>query len=107
MQVVQGQHVMEGAGVKICRTVGTSGLRNLDPFLMLDELRLPASQATAGFPDHPHREHSSTLDPAEEPVFSWAASETFYCAAGGMETCSILLSGKIEHKDSVGNHVRH
>jgi redox-sensitive bicupin YhaK (pirin superfamily) len=55
MQVVQGQHVMEGAGVKICRTVGTSGLRNLDPFLMLDELRMPATQATAGFPDHPHR----------------------------------------------------
>jgi hypothetical protein len=46
---------MEGAGVRICRTVGTSGLRNLDPFLMLDELKMPATQATAGFPDHPHR----------------------------------------------------
>lgn len=27
-------------------------LRNLDPFLMLDEFRV---QAPAGFPDHPHR----------------------------------------------------
>jgi redox-sensitive bicupin YhaK (pirin superfamily) len=46
---------MEGAGVQICRTVGTATLRNLDPYLMLDELRLPAKAAFAGFPDHPHR----------------------------------------------------
>lgn len=69
---------MEGAGVRICRTLGTGALRNLDPFLMLDELRLPASQATAGFPDHPHR---------------------------GMETCSIMISGKMEHGDNCGNKV--
>lgn len=69
---------MEGAGVKICRTLGTHNLRNLDPFLMLDELRLPADQATAGFPDHPHR---------------------------GMETCSIMISGKMEHGDNCGNAV--
>jgi redox-sensitive bicupin YhaK (pirin superfamily) len=35
--------------------VGTPKLRNLDPFLMLDELKLPLNQASAGFPDHPHR----------------------------------------------------
>ena len=34
-QVVQGQKQMEGAGVRICRTIGTGALRNLDPFLML------------------------------------------------------------------------
>lgn len=64
--------------MRICRTLGTSKLRNLDPFLMLDELRMPAKEASAGFPDHPHR---------------------------GFETCSIMLSGKMEHHDSVGNQV--
>ena len=52
-QVVQGQKMMEGAGVRICRTIGTGPLRNLDPYLMLDELKLPAEDAFAGFPDHP------------------------------------------------------
>lgn len=32
------------AGVRICRTVGTAGLRNLDPFLMLDELKMPSKE---------------------------------------------------------------
>lgn len=68
--------MMEGAGVRICRTLGTPALRNLDPFLMLDELKMPAHEASAGFPNHPHR---------------------------GFETCSIMLSGKMEHKDSMGN----
>lgn len=64
--------------MRICRTVGTGALRNLDPFLMLDELRMPAAQASAGFPSHPHR---------------------------GFETCSIMFTGKMEHQDSVGNKV--
>lgn len=68
--------MMEGAGVRICRTIGTHQMRNLDPYLMLDEMRLPAEEATAGFPDHPHR---------------------------GFETCSIMISGKMEHRDSAGN----
>jgi redox-sensitive bicupin YhaK (pirin superfamily) len=38
---------------------------------------MPAHEASAGFPDHPHR---------------------------GFETCSIMLTGKMEHKDSMGNH---
>lgn len=74
--VIRGQKMMEGAGVRICRTLGTPALKNLDPFLMLDELKMPADQASAGFPDHPHR---------------------------GFETCSIMLSGKMEHADSMGN----
>lgn len=67
---------MEGAGVQICRTIGYQDVR-VDPFLMLDELKLPAEKAAAGFPSHPHR---------------------------GFETCTIMKSGKMEHKDSVGNH---
>ena len=35
--------------------VRTPKLRYQDPFLMLDELKLPVNQASAGFPDHPHR----------------------------------------------------
>jgi len=33
-QVVRGSKQMEGAGVQICRTVGTPALRNLDPYLV-------------------------------------------------------------------------
>ena len=80
LQVVRGTHVSEGAGMPICRTVGTPALRNLAPYLMLDELKAPAHLATAGFPDHPHR---------------------------GFETCSIMLEGKMEHEDSAGNKVQH
>ncbi|TMW65576.1 hypothetical protein Poli38472_008218 [Pythium oligandrum] len=42
----------EGAGARVHRSIGTHKLRNLDPFLMLDEAQvgLPAA-----FPDHPHR----------------------------------------------------
>lgn len=53
-RVIRGQAQMEGAGVKIVRTLGNGGLR-MDPFLMLDELRMPANEATAGFPSHPVR----------------------------------------------------
>ena len=44
-----------------------------------DEMKGPPHEAVAGFPDHPHR---------------------------GFETCSIMLSGRMEHRDSFGNHVR-
>lgn len=76
LKAVPGMALSEGAGVQIRRTVGTPGLRNLDPFLMLDELKLPVNQATAGFPDHPHR---------------------------GFETCTIMLEGQMKHEDSAGN----
>jgi len=75
-KIVQGVKAMEGAGVRICRTVGTASLRNLDPFLMLDELKCESREAMKGFPNHPHR---------------------------GFETVSIMFEGKMRHKDSQGN----
>ncbi|MEW5319034.1 MAG: hypothetical protein WDW38_010210 [Sanguina aurantia] len=54
-KVVKAASMMEGAGVQVARSVGSQGLRNLDPYLMLDELQLPAAAAFAGFPNHPHR----------------------------------------------------
>lgn len=73
---VVGQKVMEGGGVPVYRTIGTSRMKNLDPFLMLDEFKSPSKDAEMGFPDHPHR---------------------------GFETCTIMLKGRVEHGDHVGN----
>ncbi|XP_033106609.1 pirin-like [Anneissia japonica] len=42
----------EGMGARVRRSVGRPELRNLDPFLLLDEGRV---KKPAGFPDHPHR----------------------------------------------------
>ncbi|KAF2020311.1 hypothetical protein BU24DRAFT_366187, partial [Aaosphaeria arxii CBS 175.79] len=64
--------------MRVRRSIGTSQLRNLTPFLMLDHLdsRL-GSAGNAGAPDHPHR---------------------------GQETISYVLSGGIDHEDFAGNH---
>jgi hypothetical protein len=42
----------EGVGAVVRRSIGTTVLRNLTPFLMLDHFRISKG---AGFPDHPHR----------------------------------------------------
>jgi redox-sensitive bicupin YhaK (pirin superfamily) len=68
----------DGAGVAIRRALGHRALPDLDPFLLLDELRSDRPEDyAAGFPTHPHR---------------------------GFETVSYLLAGRFEHRDSVGNH---
>ena len=41
-------------GARVRRSIGRPELRNLDPFLMLDEFAGNANDG-AGFPDHPHR----------------------------------------------------
>ena len=47
-QSVLSREQAEGAGARVRRSIGTRSLRNLDPFLMLDEFSV---QAPAGFPE--------------------------------------------------------
>ncbi|WOL02497.1 pirin-like protein [Canna indica] len=63
----------EGAGATVRRSIGRGELRNLDPFLMLDEFSV---RAPAGFPDHPHR---------------------------GFETVTYMLEGSFTHQDFAGH----
>ncbi|MCH9680086.1 MAG: pirin family protein [Deltaproteobacteria bacterium] len=67
----------DGAGVRLMRSLGTSQVPLVDPFLMLDEFRSDdPNDYIAGFPAHPHR---------------------------GFETVTYMLAGSMQHKDSVGN----
>jgi quercetin 2,3-dioxygenase len=76
-RVIQGQPVMDGAGVKINRVLTHTLQRRLDPFLMLDNFGSDAANDyIAGFPDHPHR---------------------------GFETVTYMLEGRMRHRDSAGN----
>lgn len=69
--------LQEGAGVTVHRTIGSSALRNYDPFLMLDQFNSNnPDDYIAGFPSHPHR---------------------------GFSTFTYMIDGQIEHKDSMGN----
>ncbi len=76
-KIVEPQDVVEGAGVRLKRSLGTAGLDYLDPFLLLDHFdSKDAQDYQAGFPLHPHR---------------------------GIETVTYILSGTVKHKDSLGN----
>lgn len=77
-KVTRGTRAVDGAGVHLVRVIGRPDVKDYDPFLMLDafDSTNPADY-TAGFPWHPHR---------------------------GIETITYLISGDIEHGDSLGNH---
>ncbi len=75
--VLESQSTVDGAGVKLKRVFGHMQIPALDPFLLLDSFgsNNPADYL-AGFPWHPHR---------------------------GMETVTYMLSGEVEHQDSLRN----
>ncbi|KXS12754.1 hypothetical protein M427DRAFT_59277 [Gonapodya prolifera JEL478] len=66
----------EGDGATVRRSIGSPMLRNLDPFLLLDEVFV---ELPAGFPDHPHR---------------------------GFETVTYMIDGSFEHEDFTGRKGR-
>lgn len=73
----QGYKTVDGAGVSLVRVLGHSTTKDFSPILMLDSFdSTNYEEYKAGFPIHPHR---------------------------GIETISYLSSGKMMHKDSLGN----
>ncbi|HUK57706.1 MAG TPA: pirin family protein [Stellaceae bacterium] len=76
-RLVRGVPASDGAGVKLTRVIGTHALSEVDPFLLLDEIRSDeGADYAAGFPDHPHR---------------------------GFETVTYVLAGRMRHGDNHGN----
>ena len=55
-KIIEPQAVVEGAGVRLKRSIGTRTLDYLDPFLLLDHFQSKnRADYEAGFPLHPHR----------------------------------------------------
>ncbi|MGZ7108492.1 MAG: pirin family protein [Methanobacterium sp.] len=77
LNVIEPIYVMEGAGVRLRRSIATRTLDYLDPFLLFDHFGSENPEDyLAGFPMHPHR---------------------------GIETVTYMLDGRVDHKDSMGN----
>jgi quercetin 2,3-dioxygenase len=76
-RTIEPQPVVEGAGVRLKRSIAGAALDYLDPFLLFDHFgsNNPADYL-AGFPMHPHR---------------------------GIETVTYMLAGAVTHRDSLGN----
>jgi redox-sensitive bicupin YhaK (pirin superfamily) len=78
---IQAIETLEGAGVRVLRTLGLPQLDHLDPFLLLDEFLIPDPDNSPGIPWHPHR---------------------------GFETVTLILEGEALHEDRIGGkgHLR-
>ena len=76
--VTKSNETPEGDGFVVHESFPSGSIRNLNPFLLLDEMGpldlLPYE--SKGFPEHPHR---------------------------GFVTVTYMLEGRFEHKDSQGN----
>ena len=76
-KVFRSRPTIEGAGVHLKRGFGFSEVPLFDPFLLFDDFRSDDPRYfLKGFPWHPHR---------------------------GIETITYVLSGDVEHGDSMGN----
>ena len=76
-KTVTGTTQYDGAGVRLVRVIGHDTVEDFDPFLMMDAFDSEdPDDYIKGFPWHPHR---------------------------GIETITYLISGDIEHGDSIGN----
>ncbi len=76
-KVLKSRPTLEGAGVRLRRAFGYNQVPMFDPFLLLDDFRSDHPEDyLRGFPWHPHR---------------------------GIETITYVLSGEVEHGDSMGN----
>jgi len=77
-QVIEPQFVIEGAGVRLRRSIAPKQSNEFDPFLLFDHFAFndPIEGPIRGFPMHPHR---------------------------GIETVTYMLDGSVNHRDSLGN----
>lgn len=77
-QIIEPQSAIEGAGVKLRRSIAPRVSNEYDPFLLFDHFAFndPVEGPIRGFPMHPHR---------------------------GIETVTYMLEGATAHRDSLGN----
>ncbi len=77
-QTVNPQTAIEGAGVRLLRSISPRVSNEFDPFLLFDHFAFndPLEGPLRGFPYHPHR---------------------------GIETVTYMLEGSTAHRDSLGN----
>jgi redox-sensitive bicupin YhaK (pirin superfamily) len=77
-QIIEPQYVIEGAGVRLRRSIAPRVSNEFDPFLLFDHFAFndPVEGPIRGFPMHPHR---------------------------GIETVTYMLEGATAHRDSLGN----